>query len=312
LVSFTNQMISKRKLKFDILKLTGLEVCMKLRKYKNETDDVVIYACNKNIRDVKLIRFNDCYKLIVSYQNTKQKTIGLSDKCAGLDLGVNNVVAVSTNVKQMPQILYNGKPLKSINYYYNKQKSKLQSEFDNTTSKRRKKIIKNKILKLSRIRNNKIKHELHQISSVIVNQLSFAGIYHLVIGHNVGWKQETMMGKKNNQNFVNIPHSTLISMLTYKWRRLGGLVTIIEESYTSKCSFLDMEDLKKNSSYKGRRINRGLFKTSVGNIINADINGAANILRKVVKDAWSNWTKEDLIMGFVVTPSRVTVGHIKK
>ena len=104
----------------------------------------------------------------------------------------------------------------------------------------------------------------------------------LVIGYNEEWKQNINIGKRNNQSFVNIPFYTFIKQLEYKCRLEGIKVILTEESYTSKCSFLDSESLRKHSNYKGKRIKRGLFKASENKLINADLNGSLNILRKVI------------------------------
>jgi len=221
---------------------------------------------------------------------------------------LNNLAAIATNNQQLPSLLINGRHLKSINQFYNKEKAKLQLKLDTSTSKRGHKRIQEEIHKLTRKRNNKIKHELHQASNMIVNQLSAANVSRLVIGKNDGWKQETNMGKRNNQNFANIPHAKLIEMLRYKWERLGGRFETTEESYTSKCSFLDNEVIGKHTTYMGKR-NRRQFVSNLGFEINADINGAANILRKVVNNAWASWSNAELIEGFVVSPPRVTPGE---
>ena len=102
------------------------------------------------------------------------------------------------------------------------------------------------------------------------------------MGKNDGWKQEMNIGKVNNQNFVNVPFNLLINMLKYKSQLEGINFILNEESYTSKCSFLDNESINKHNKYKGSRIKRGLFISSTGKIINADLNGSLNILRKVV------------------------------
>ena len=123
---------------------------------------------------------------------------------------------------------------------------------------------------------------MHKASTILVNQLVSNDLTTLVIGNNKGWKQDINIGKRNNQNFVQIPHSTFIKMLEYKCKLKGINVLLTEESYTSKCSFLDGEDVKKQKVYKGSRIKRGLFKTSTGVLINADVNGSLKILKKVV------------------------------
>lgn len=132
------------------------------------------------------------------------------------------------------------------------------------------------------------------------------GINTIVIGHNRCWKQEINIGKRNNQNFVSIPFNMFISMISYKATLEGINVKIVEESYTSKCSFLDNEQICKHEEYAGRRVKRGLFKTSSGSIINADINAAFNIIRKSAKEAFdvSNLPEG---RGFWWNPVRVSV-----
>ena len=122
----------------------------------------------------------------------------------------------------------------------------------------------------------------------------------LIIGHNVGWKQEVDIGSVNNQNFVAIPHSTFIHMLTYKAQLVGVKVIVQEESYTSKCSFLDLEPIRKHAQYCGRRVMRAEFISAQGLPIHADINGSYNILRKGLPSAFARG-----IQGVVVRPVRV-------
>ena len=157
--------------------------------------------------------------------------------------------------------------------------------------------------------NNKVKNYLHKTSKYIVNHLVSNNINTLIIGNNKNWKQDTNIGKVNNQNFINIPHSTLINMLSYKCEMLGINVIVSNESYTSKCSFLDNEKICKHSNYLGKRIKRGLFKSSKGYLINADVNGSLNILRKVVPNAFVDIIKSKGIEGFVVNPVIINVNE---
>ena len=120
-----------------------------------------------------------------------------------------------------------------------------------------------------------------------MNQLVSNGVATVVIGHNKEWKQDINIGKSNNQKFVQIPHSMFINILKYKCELEGITVIIREESYTSKCSFFDNEEICKHTEYKGKRIKRGLFRTSSGRFVNADLNGALNILRKEIPNAFS-------------------------
>ena len=181
---------------------------------------------------------------------------------------------VSSNVVKPFSI--NGKPLKSINQYYDKEKARLQAHLkcNKKTSKR--------INSITNIRNNKVKDYLHKSSREIVNFLVSNNISTLIIGYNEEWKQNINLGRTNNQSFVNIPFYTFINQLDYKCKLEGINVILTEESYTSKCSFLDNESIEKHESYLGKRIKRGLFKSAEGKLINADLNGSLNILKKVV------------------------------
>src|SRR5262249_22782669 len=137
-------------------------------------------------------------------------------------------------------------------------------------------------------------------SRLIVDTLLDEGIGTLVIGKNDGWKQAVNLGARTNQNFVYLPHAQFIEMLTYKAQLVGILVIVSEESYTSKCSFLDLEPIGKRDTYCGKRIKRGLFRAGDGRLLNADVNGSYNILRKVVPKAFA-----DGIGAAVVQPVRV-------
>ena len=196
-----------------------------------------------------------------------------NDRYCSIDLGINNLATVSSNV--IKPFIINGKPIKSINQFYNKKLAYYKSKLKNRKTSK-------KINRLTNKRENKIKDYLHKSSRYIVNHLVSNNINTLVIGYNKGWKQDINIGKVNNQKFVNVPFLTFITMLEYKCKIEGINVIINEESYTSKCSFLDDEEICKHDNYLGRRIKRGLFKTSNGIFMNADLNGSLNILKKVV------------------------------
>jgi len=149
-----------------------------------------------------------------------------------------------------------------------------------------------------------VDYYLHTASRFIINQLLERGVTHLIIGKNEGWKQKIAIGKKNNQSFTFIPHARFIQQLEYKAKLVGIKVSLTEESYTSKCSFLDMEPIKKQEKYLGKRSKRGLFKAANGKKYNADLNGALNIIRKVVGD--SAFSSGKLIERLVVSPVRFT------
>jgi len=198
------------------------------------------------------------------------------------------------------KLIINGKPLKSMNQYYNKKKAYLQSKLPKG------KFNSKAIIKLSNKRNNKTDNYLHKTSKFIINYCLTNDVDKIIIGKNVNWKQEVNIGKKNNQNFVNIPHTKLIHQIEYKAKLEAiGVVTISEE-YTSKTSFIDNENICKHDEYCGKRIKRGLFKTKDGYLINADINGAFNILRKVTPN-FNVQTIKNGVEGTVVSPLKVTL-----
>lgn len=186
--------------------------------------------------------------------------------------------------------MINGRALKSINQYFNKKRALLMSYIGSKGKSKRLEQLLHK-------RNNKIADYLHKSSKIIIERLINNQVGVLVIGQNKQWKQNIELGKINNQNFVSVPHTMFINQLKYKAELSGIDVIITEESYTSKCSFLDHEEIKKHESYKGKRISRGLFRSENGNLINADVNGSGNIIRKAVPNAFA-----DGIEGVVVRP----------
>ncbi|MEH7387405.1 transposase [Bacillus sp. JJ1521] len=150
-------------------------------------------------------------------------------------------------------------------------------------------------MKLDRDRHVKIKDFLHKVSFNIVKIAQEHQIDTIVIGKNKEWKQNSHLGKKNNQKFVQIPHALLIGLITYKANAKGIAVIVTEESYTSKASFLDGDYIptfkmgnKETHIFSGKRIHRGLYRSKHNILINADVNGAANILKKVVPKAFAN------------------------
>ena len=136
-------------------------------------------------------------------------------------------------------------------------------------------------------RTNKIRDYFHKTSHMLINHSKSNNIGTIIIGYNKKWKQESNMGARNNQTFVSIPHLQLIQMIQYKAQLVGIEVVLVDEFYTSKCSALDNEPIGKHDKYMGKRIKRGLFKSSKGIKINADVNGAMNILRNVVPTAFN-------------------------
>ncbi len=234
-----------------------------------------------NLQQVRIIPQNSCYVIEVVYTEKEEIKQNLNKNYLSIDIGLNNLSVCTTNINIKPFII-NGKPLKSINQYYNKKLSSLKSDLE----KRRQGKTSNKIKKLTLKRNNKINHYLHNTSKYIVDYCVEHDIDNIVIGYNKHWKTEINLGKKTNQNFVQIPFMDFIQKIEYKAKLRGLNVVTREESYTSKCSAIDLEPIKKLDIYKGKRIKRGMFKTEKGILINSDVNGSLNILRKETNDVF--------------------------
>ena len=258
---------------------------------------------------LRIIPATGCYIIEVVY--TVKHSQNLVDECnkniAAIDLGVNNLAAVTTNKPGFQPILINGRPIKSINNCYNKFISKLRS----INKKLHGLDWSNQMELMTRRRNHQIDSYLHRASRLLIDILSTNGINTLVIGLNPDWKLHCNMGKVNNQKFVSLPHKKFVDMLIYKGLLAGINVYSREESYTSKASFLELDEIPKYGSKpdnwkpSGTRIKRGLYRSKSG-LINADINGSYNILRKEFPDAFSQGIK-----GCVVQPRLVNVKGYK-
>lgn len=260
LVTYTNQAIGKKALQNGYVELSKTNIKIKTKV--------------KDVKQVRIVPQNNFIVVEVLYEVRPKPHDKSKEMYCGIDFGLNNLMTCS--FQNDSPLIINGKPLKSINWYYNKEKSRLQSLLDGRkkTSKR----IQNITLK----RNNRINDYLHKTTKIFVNYLVSKEINNVVIGYNKEWKQGINIGRVNNQNFVGIPYYKLLNMLTYKCELEGISVIVTEESYTSKCSFLDDEDICRHEEYDGKRIKRGLYKASDGRLINADVNGALNILKKVI------------------------------
>ena len=269
LITFTNQAISHKELKKGYLKLSGCKNMIKLK--------------HIDVQQVRVVPKGNHFVIEVIY-NQESKPEVQSKSFVGIDLGLDNLATVGGN-KICPFII-NGRPLKSINQYYNKKLGLLKSRQDKCNNKD---VNSRKIRSLTNKRNNKIKDYLHKSSKMLVNQLVSNNVSLVVVGHNKEWKQDINIGKVNNQNFVQIPYNQFIHMITYKAELQGIKVIQREESYTSKCSFMDNETICKHETYMGKRIKRGLFRSAMGRLINADLNGALNILKKEVPDAFDGY-----------------------
>ena len=231
----------------------------------------------KDIRQVTIQKYFSKIKINIIYEDREViKNQYDLNSAIGIDLGINNLCAITSNDKSFSYII-NGRSLKSINQFYNKKLAELKSQLEKCNKRKSSRAIQ----KLTQKRNNKIKHYLNCCSKHLINLCIENKVEKIIIGHNKGWKQECNIGKTNNQNFVQIPFNILINQIQYKSQKYTDLEVIVaEESYTSKIDHLALEELKKQENYLGKRIKRGLFKSSVGKLVNADINGAIGILRK--------------------------------
>jgi putative transposase len=235
----------------------------------------------------------DHYVLEIVYEVSNHEISQSTERIAGIDLGIDNLMAVTSNVPGFKPVLVNGRPLKSMNQFFNKKRATLQRRSGLRTSRR--------IKHLTTKRNFKVRNYLHRASNYVIELLIELGVTKLVLGQNHDWKRSVNIGKRNNQAFVSIPHGQLIDMLTYKGNRVGISVIVREESYTSKSSFLDGDFIPDYGSKpfgwkpSGKRICRGLYRTKSGRVCNADINGSYNILTKEFPNAFKTGDSEVLV-----------------
>lgn len=233
-----------------------------------------IITKTSTIRQVRIVPSTACFIVEVVYEKDVQVTEKVAGSVAAIDLGLNNFVTFLDNQGNKPFII-NGKGIKSYNQNFNKKKARLQSMLP-------KNIYSSKqLLQLNFKRNMFIHNFLHQASSIVINELISRKIETLIIGYNEDWKQNINLGKRTNQQFIQIPYKTFVDKLMYKCEDFGIKVIFTEESYTSKIDHLAGEKMQKHKKYKGKRIHRGLFLSSTGIAINADVNGAIGIMRKV-------------------------------
>ncbi len=253
----------------------------------------------QNVQQVRIIPRIGFYIVEVIYEHEAILAPVNHALHAGVDIGLNNLATITADKAGFVPRIVNGRPVKSINQFYNKRRAALQSQLDAADTSKRLERITTK-------RTRRIDHYLHTASRRIIDLLVAEGIGTLCIGKNPNWKQEANMGRRNNQNFVAVPHARFIDMLAYKAVLVGIHVVITEESYTSKASFLDADSLPVYDTaqpvppFSGKRVQRGLYRAADGRYINADVNGSDNIIRKVAPDAFVQGSR-----GCVVHPGRL-------
>jgi putative transposase len=219
---YTIQAISKTGLWEGIIVPSGLDIRIQTRQTR--------------IAQVRIVPKGQFYVVEVVYEKDIEPAAVDPVLVAGIDVGLNNLAAITSNKPGFVPVLINGRPVKYINQGYNKRRAELQAKLGQPGRTKR-------MERLTTKRTRQINHYLHTHSRRIIDLLVAEGIGTLVVGRNAGWKQEISIGKRNNQNFVQVPHARFIEMLTYKAELVGIQVALQEESHTSKCSFLDDEPI---------------------------------------------------------------------
>lgn len=270
---------------------------------------------------VRIVPKGNHYVIEILYDVMKQDVETDYSRVAFIDPGLNNLMTVTSNV--FNPIIYNGKPVKAINQLANKETSKRQSRRSlwkpSVRTKNKDRIqqvvfprLENDNSKLTKSiwskRSNRINDYFHKVTSDLMNHLVLNNVKTVVFGHNKGQKQDINLGEVTNQNFVNIAFTKLIAILEYKCQLAEINFVINEEAYTSLCSFVDKEEICKHGEYVGGRVERGLFRTSLGLLINADINGSLNIGRKYLESIgeYSNELHNELLK-YMVNPKKLTI-----
>ncbi|HEY7350121.1 MAG TPA: transposase [Ktedonobacterales bacterium] len=255
-----------------------------------------------HIAQVRIVPRIGFYVVEVVYECQEAAPSGNPSLSAAVDIGVDNLAALTSNKKGFVPRLVNGRPIKSTNQFYNKRRAELQEALGTTGTTAR-------MERFTAKRTRRINHYLHTASKAIIALLVAEGIGTLVVGKNPGWKQEAELGRVTNQHFVGLPHARFIAMLEYKAKLAGIRFVLQEESYTSRTNFLDSDPIptydptrKEPSVFSGKRIKRGLYRAKDGRCLNADVNGAYNILRKALPDAFSKG-----IEALVVAPVWLTL-----
>src|SRR6266699_1443357 len=298
---YTIQAISRGKhgLKRGIIKPSMLPI-----EVKTEIDP-------KKIDQVRIIPRNGHYVVEVIYSKEPIQAHVDPSFCVAIDLGVTNVAAITANREGFIPRLVNGRTLKAMNQWYNKRIKELKLCLPKEDRER----VTKQMEQITNKRNRQVNHSLHSASKAIIDFLVQEGVGTIIEGKNPLWKQEAGMGRRNNQNFVQIPLARFIDMLTYKAELVGIRVEVQEESYTSKASFLDLDPIPTYKlgddteyTFSGKRFGRRnrLYRTKDGRVICADVNGSYNILRKSKPGAFANAGAKG-IAAYVVQPLRLAI-----
>src|SRR3990167_4885495 len=280
---YSNQTISKKFLKNNIIKPLKSNIQIKTKQ--------------ENIKQIRFVPQTNCYVCEIVYEKETKEYKNLKiENFLSIDLGVNNFATCFNNQGLRPFIVNGGIP-KSINQFYNKELARLMNLVKGQSK------TSNRIRKLIFKRNKKMNDFIHKSSRRVVDYCLKNNIKNIVIGYNEKWKQNVNRGRQNNQNFVCIPFLKFVNQIKYKCEDVGINVFLTEESYTSKCDHLAFEKMEYQEEYLGDRAKRGLFISSTGKFLNADVNGSIGIFRKVIGD---EVLKETLInRGAVFVPVKM-------
>ena len=268
LVEYNNQVISKKKLKLGYIGTDKMKQGIKIANRHKDLDCKCFRIYNKNDNILCELIYE---KEIIEVEK--------NNRVASIDIGLENLFTIAFNYNKKG-ISIKGTKLKAINQYFNKIKTSLQSMLPN------KQYVSKFINQLLYKRTEQLRNYIGYYTNKLIEILRTERISKLVVGYNKEWKQEINIGSKNNQNFVSIPFRKILDILRYKLEDNGIEYKEQEESYTSKASYLDNDDIPiykeetEEIKFSGRRIKRGIYKSKQGKIINADLNGALNILKK--------------------------------
>ncbi len=284
---YTIQAVSKRGLKQGLIQPSMLPI--------------EIQTKHKDIDQVRIVPRNGHYVVEVIYRKAPVQAQVDPSYCVAIDLGVTNVAAITANREGFIPRLVNGRTLKAMNQWYNKRMKELKL----CLPKEERERVTRQMEQITNKRNRQVNHYLHAASKRIIDFLVKEGVGTIIIGKNPRWKQEVNNGRRNNQNFVAIPHARFIDMLTYKASLVGIQVEVQDESYTSKASFLDLDPIPTYKPNDDAEYTR-LYRTKDGRIICADVNGSYNILRKRKPDAFAHVDAKG-IAAYVVQPVRLAI-----
>ena len=268
-----------------------------------------------NVQQVRIIpKLNHCVIEVV-YNSIENSIKEYNGKWMGIDLGLNNLAACTTNDSAF---IIDGKGLKSLNQGFNKTRAKIKSILPllpkhrlTKTGNRIQKGISNKIKAITERRNRQVNDYIHKASRLIIDIAKKQDVTKIIVGNNKNWKNEINIGTKNNNSFCSIPHDTLIEKIKYKAQMVGIEMICTQEAYTSKCSAVDLEPIEKHKTYVGKRKKRGLFVTKDGLLINADCNGSLNIARLGLSVSGDEINISESLVRCVSQPKKVNVLYNK-